>query len=111
VDDWREPVSIGTGIEPVWSKDGQVLFYRKGTEGELVAVDVEVADTIRVGEERSLFPAGEYRASTNHPEYDVAPNGERFLMLRAREIPGPGRERRIVLWQNFFTLLEERAGG
>ena len=105
VNDWREPVSIESGSEPVWAKDRLELFYRKG---DLVAVEVETTDPFRIGEERVLFPAGGYRASLTSPQYDVAPDGQRFVLLSPRAATGPVPELRMIQIQNWFTELEER---
>jgi hypothetical protein len=99
------------GIEPVWARDGQELLYRKGATGDLVAVEVETEGGFSVGEERVLFPAGMYRSELGHPQYDVAADGQRFVMLRvvgmAEEVPDPP----MVMIMNFFAELEQRLGG
>jgi hypothetical protein len=69
-------VSQGGGTEPRWNRNGRELFYFD-PQNHLVAVDVEPTPTgFRTGESRKLFQlhgAGEWR-------YDVAPDGERFLV-------------------------------
>jgi hypothetical protein len=72
---------------------------------------LEPGDPIRVGGENVLFPAGEYRANSQHPQYDVAPDGQRFLMIKPREGSGMAPNARLFLIQNFFTEVEERVGG
>jgi serine/threonine-protein kinase len=74
-------VSTGGGAEPVWSRDGRELFYRS-SGGELVAVAVETEPTFSAGARTVLFSVSDYRADVNHPQYDVAPDGRRFLMIR-----------------------------
>jgi len=111
VDDWREQVSIGGGTEPVWARSGTELFYRRGALGDLVAVEVAIAGSFRIGEEHALFPAGEYRANWLHPQYDVTPDGQRFVMLRRRSSIEAVSEARMILIQHWFTELEERLGG
>jgi hypothetical protein len=74
-------VSTGGGSEPVWSRDGRELFYRT-MEGGLVVVPVSTTSTFSMGAPRVLFSAAEYRAYLNHRMYDVAPDGQRFIMLR-----------------------------
>jgi Tol biopolymer transport system component len=110
VEDGRWPISVETGIEPVWSRDGRELFYRRGATGDLVAVEVETEGNFAIGEERVLFPAGRYRAFTSHPQYDVERDGQRFVMLRPvgmpEEIPDPP----MIQIQNFFTELQRRVG-
>jgi Tol biopolymer transport system component len=77
---WR--VSNGGGRQPVWSPDGRELFYQDG--GSLLAVSVEVTPAFSVGNPQPLF-SGPYRHSGNFftgHTYDIAPDGEKFLMIR-----------------------------
>jgi serine/threonine-protein kinase len=104
-------VSPREGIEPVWSKDGRELFYRKGTSGDLVAVAVETEGDFRIGEERVLFPAGAYLANSQHPQYDVSLDGQRFLMLRPVGGVQAATDTPVIQVLNWFTELEERVGG
>ena len=77
---WR--VSNGGGRQPVWSPDGRELFYQDG--GSLLTVSVEVTPAFSTGNPRPLF-LGPYRHSgtffSGHT-YDIAPDGEKFLMIR-----------------------------
>jgi len=111
VEDGRWQISVGRGVEPVWSRDGRELFYRRGSVGDLVAVEVETEGAFRLGEERVLFPAGRYRENRAHPQYDVAPDGQRFVMLRPIGMAEETTELRMIQIQNFFTELEQRLGG
>ena len=109
--DQRVQVSIERGIEPVWRRDGRELFYRRGSGGDLVAVEVDTEGPLQVGEESVLFPAGGYRAYSYHPQYDVAPDGRRFVMLRPLQSSGSASGPQMIQVQNWFTELEERLGG
>jgi serine/threonine-protein kinase len=101
-------ISIERGIEPVWGRDGKELFYRKSEYGDLMAVDVDTSDSLQVGAEHVLFPAGKYRANGHHTEYDVAPDGQRFVMLRPVALPDSIQKPRIILIQDWFTDLRQR---
>jgi serine/threonine-protein kinase len=107
----REQISVDVGTEPVWSRDGRELFYRKGAAGDLMAVEVETEGEFRFGEERVLFDADEYRANAQHPHYDVSPDGQRFVMLRPVEAARVVTEDPVWLVLNWFTELEERLEG
>jgi serine/threonine-protein kinase len=104
-------VSAGDGIEPVWSRDGRELFYRRGVAGDLVAVEVETASLFQRGGEQVLFPAGKYNAEPTHAQYDVAPDGQHFVMLRPLSAVASHQELRMIQVLNWFTELEERLGG
>jgi Tol biopolymer transport system component len=69
-------ISSGGGIEPRWRSDGRELFYQS-TANQVMAVELDYADTaLIVGADKPLFdfPGG--------GEYDVAPDGQRFLIIR-----------------------------
>ncbi len=70
-------VSVNGGREPVWSRDGRELFYRR--DDLLMVVPVESTDSILTTRPpRVLF---EWRFSPRGG-YDVAPDGQRFVMLQ-----------------------------
>jgi hypothetical protein len=73
-------VSRGGGAEPRWSRDGRELLFKSG--GSLVVVSVPLGPVFRPGAPRVLFPVNAYRAAINRQQYDVSPDGQRFLMIR-----------------------------
>ncbi len=76
-------VSTGGGREPVWSRDGRELFYR--TDDALMVVEVQLGDTFRAGQPRALFDDAWERDGGGGgaiANYDVTPDGQRFLMVR-----------------------------
>jgi serine/threonine-protein kinase len=74
-------ISTDGGTEPVWSRDGSELFYRSGSD-DLMAVQITATNTFSFGPKRVLFSAGQYLGDPNHTNFDVHPDGERFLMLQ-----------------------------
>jgi len=100
-------VSSAGGSEPVWAHSGRELFYRT-LEGDIVAVPVETEGTFFMGAPSVLFSALEYVSDGYHPHWDVAPDDDRFIMVRRL---AQGLLSRVVLVQNFMTELEERVGG
>ena len=87
VDSFEEPetqrrVSEEGGQQPVWSPTGDELFYRNGDK--MMAVSIQTEPVLSVGEPRVLFE-GSYRANQRIPQvqnYDISPDGQRFLMIR-----------------------------
>jgi serine/threonine-protein kinase len=77
-------ISTQGGAEPVWSRDGQELFYRN--EDRLMAVDVTTQPAFRAGKPRLLFERQYYRGWADCPHYDVSTDGHRFVMIQ------PGQE-------------------
>jgi Tol biopolymer transport system component len=98
------PVSDGGGTEPAWSRDGRELFYRSGA-GDLVAVRVGEQGSFSVGTSTTLFSAAQYASTSVHRQYDVAPDGRRFLMIRPLYREGVNQ---LVLVQHFATDLVAR---
>ena len=77
-------ISTEGGREPVWNLDGQELFYRNG--GQMMAVDITTEPAFRAGTPRLLFDA-EWEVPTlgGQANYDVSPDGQRFVMIQASE--------------------------
>jgi serine/threonine protein kinase/Tol biopolymer transport system component len=79
------PVSSGGGYEPEWRSDGQELFYLS-PDGELMAVDVEAGDTLKVGAPHVLFGTGIDVAARVQEQlggalfFDPSDDGQRFLV-------------------------------
>ncbi len=94
----RIPVSLGGGTEPVWSRDGRELFYRNGSE--LVAVDVETTPNFSVRGRQVLFE-GPYALWPYHSNYDVHPDGQRFVMIK----PYEKNSSQLVVVLNWFEEL------
>jgi len=79
VDDGKWQVSGGGGVEPVWHPGGSELFYRNGTD--LVGVVIETEPTFTAGSPQVLF-TGNYLTDPGNRQYDIAPDGQRFLMIK-----------------------------
>jgi Tol biopolymer transport system component len=93
-------VSTDGGTEPVWSRDGRELFYRDANDN-LVAAEITGASSFVVGRKRVLFSARRYAADANHTNYDVDPDGRRFLMLEITSTGGG----ELILVDHWFTEL------
>jgi serine/threonine protein kinase/Tol biopolymer transport system component len=95
-------VSIDGGREPVWSRDGRRIYYRKGKQ--MLAVNVDFRPAISFGQPRILFE-GEYDAAeVGHQHFEISHDDTRFLMVKHGEPLGP-REVRVVL--NWSEELRE----
>ena len=77
-------ISNEGGNEPLWAKNGRELFYRDGDK--MMAVPVTTQPTFRAGTPTLLFE-GQYHNDFNWspPNYDVTPDGQRFLMIQPGE--------------------------
>ena len=86
----------GGGAEPVWSPDGSELFYRSGDQ--MMVVSVQTEPTFKWGRPRVLFERS-YHSSSISPGlqyYDISPDGQRFLMIKAGG--GQGQISVVLKW-------------
>jgi len=72
-------ISSGGGEDPVWAPQGQELFYRNGQA--LMAVGIKTEPTFTPGRPVVLF-TGDYQSIPYNRQYDVTPDGRRFLMIK-----------------------------
>jgi Tol biopolymer transport system component len=100
----RQQVSVSGGVEPVWAHSGRELFYRNGAD-EMVAVAVSTGEGFRVEGEEILFAAGAYLPGVGHPQYDVLPDDQGFVMLQVSGLDDPGE---LILIDNWYLALPER---
>jgi serine/threonine-protein kinase len=98
----KYPVSQAGGTEPRWARSGRELFFR--SRGQMMSLPVPAGAGFAPGSARALFAAGAYASASNRAQYDVAPDGRRFLMIRR-----PTREgQEVVLVDDFFADIESR---
>jgi serine/threonine-protein kinase len=82
----RVQVSLHDGGEPLWSRDGRKLFYRDVEN--LIAADIStVGGVLSVTKREVMFPDNFIRRSLPHANYDVSPDGTKFLFLKATAEP------------------------
>ncbi|HET7248364.1 MAG TPA: protein kinase [Gemmatimonadales bacterium] len=76
-------VSQGTGIEPRWSPDGRTLYYEGERDGlpMLMAASVVAGTDFTVTARTPLFDISHYEPASPHANWDVAPDGSRFVMV------------------------------
>lgn len=95
----RSQVSTGGGTVPRWNRNGKELFFRTGDK--MMAVDVETGAAFRAATPKILFE----KATTG---YDVAPDGRRFLMLKAAPVTQGGTPSELHVVVNWFEELRRR---
>ena len=103
----REQVSTTGGSEPRWGRTGRELFYIDDGRN-MVAVEVQLGDTLQLGEKTTLFHLAPALLTAGLGEfytlYDVDVDDQRFLMMRALD-GGAGQDRTVMVL-NVFELLE-----
>ena len=72
-------VSTGGGQEPVWSKSGRELFFREGNRMMSVVFGPSTAQPSRPV---TLFEGTYAVCCPGLAQYDVMPDGRRFLMIK-----------------------------
>jgi serine/threonine-protein kinase len=103
-------VSAGGGKEPVWARSGKELFYRH--EGKLLVVRVDTSAPSLVVSAPSIVFADKFRPDTGGKpggvaNYDISPDGDRFLMVEEPQIANDARQldkiRVILNWAQDLT--------
>jgi Tol biopolymer transport system component len=105
-------VSDGGGAYPRWSRDGRRLFYR--TDDGLMVAPVEIVDgTFRAGKPQRILQ-GPYRGGTaglslagnSFADYEVGPDGRRFVMFPSAQEAGQGEHPHVTLITHWFDELK-----
>jgi serine/threonine-protein kinase len=107
----RELVSTDGGGQPVWARNGRELFYRASGPGpmmRMMAVDVTLGHVFTAAKPRLLWEAmrAQYPGGTGGRTYDVAPDGQRFLMIQQRDSAPQPPVTHVVLVQNWLEELK-----
>ncbi len=96
------PISTGGGSEPVWARDGRELFYRSGDKMMVVSITMEPSFTASKPE---ILFEGQYKLSApGYPWYDVSPDGQRFVMIKASGVRSAPTYVNVIL--NWFEELK-----
>ena len=84
VDTDRQQVSTNGGTQPLWTRNGQELFYE--SMGTLMRVPVKTGSTFERGTPEKVVDASPYLVRPRWGSgrmYDVSADGKRFLMIKA----------------------------
>ena len=90
----KRQVSLEGGTEPVWARSGSELFYRSGEK--MIAASVVLKPDFSVQQRRVLFEGRYILARRLHANYDVSPDGQRFLMVKEIGQTSAGQLRLIL---------------
>jgi serine/threonine-protein kinase len=104
--DRRWQVSTDGGTHPMWNRNGRELFYRNGTR--MMAIDVKIAGAdVDFGQPTVLFDKKySYGNTLSIANYDVMPDGQRFVMIREEE--GANNLRVVLNWREELASLLAR---
>jgi serine/threonine-protein kinase len=98
-------ISTEGGTEPMWNPNGRELFYRIGDK--MMAVEITEQPSFSVGKPRVLFEGPYQPTPATFSNYDVSPDGQRFLMLKPSEsTEAAPTQINVVL--NWFEELKQK---
>ena len=101
-------ISTAGGVSPRWSQSSGELFF-VAPDSKLVAVAVRGEDEPEFGTPEVLFEIDLYDGATPRPgiraQYDVSPDGKRFLVNRPTGSSGGGEIRIILDWSEELERL------
>ena len=93
------PVSIAGGSRAKWSRDGKEIFFANANAEMVLASVVVSGNAFSISDRRVLFPLRGVR------EWDVAPDGRRFMLLRDRR---DTQGLKLVVVENFLQELNAK---
>lgn len=97
------PISVRGGTEPVWAPNGRELFYRNGEW--MMAVSIETQPRFAAATPRPLFEAPYAESGAAYANFDVFPDGNRFIMIQSKVEAAASR---LVVVLNWFEELKAR---
>jgi len=98
----RIHISTNGGTDPLWRRDGRQLYYRLGDQ--MMVVDISYGPSLEAAKPRLLW-RGNYLAGAGSScgmagptsaNYDVTPDGERFLMIEDASSTAESEHLRVV---------------
>lgn len=97
-------ISTEGGLSPRWARNGEIFFRN---DDKMMSVSVETQPTFKARAPRMLFRDKSYLAPGS---YDVAPDGQHFLMIKEKEAPANSKEVSIILhWTDELKRLAPAA--
>ena len=98
-----------TRVAPAWAPNGETLYFRRFAPGEMMGVSYDAEPTFSSENPEVLFAAPYLQSSPDRPrQFDLSPDGDRFLMVKEGSLGGETTESHIVYVQHWFEELKER---
>jgi serine/threonine-protein kinase len=99
-------VSTAGGRQPLWARSGKELFYF-GSDSTLLRVPVEASGaTLNAGTPMKLFEGRYYTGVGIGRAYDVSPDGQRFLMIKATGADATAAPPQLIVVQHWTEELK-----
>jgi eukaryotic-like serine/threonine-protein kinase len=100
-------VSTDGGGNPIWGRNGRELFYLSLNKIMSVSVTTQPSFSASVPRSVADIPSGLLLSALANSFYDVSPDDQRFLFVKANTENGPPGEVRVVL--NWTEELKQLA--
>ena len=98
----RWQISTSGGTQPRWSNDGKQIYFL-GADGKVMTAPVKVKGAeLEPGAIVALFPYPQLAVTSSAYQYDVSPNGNRFVFLRASAWSVGPPLRMVVNWEGLL---------
>ncbi len=98
----RVQVSVRSGSEPVWTRDGRHIFYR--ADDKFWIADVSESPVFHASGQRVFMDDVYLPHVSPHANYDVSPDGTRLLVLK-------GDRQRLLVVHNWATEARATLAG
>ncbi len=95
-------ISTDGGGHAVWARNGHELFYRNGNK--MMVVEVSTQPNWSAGVPETIFEGPFYAIGNGNTSYDVAPDGQRFVMIKDSAEQREAAQINVVL--NWFEELK-----
>jgi len=99
--DRRWQLSSQGGTQPLWNRNGSEIFYRMGNK--MMVVDVSAGVDRLLSPPRQLFDQRYVFQNISAANYDVSPDGQRFVMIK--DEAGSGRLNVVLNWTEELKRL------
>jgi serine/threonine-protein kinase len=99
--DRRWQLSSQGGTQPLWNRNGSEIFYRMGNK--MMVVDVSAGVDRLLSPARQLFDQRYVFQNISAANYDVSPDGQRFVMIK--DEAGSGRLNVVLNWTQELKRL------
>ncbi len=99
------PISSDGGVSPVWAPGGRELFFWDIAVKTLMKVDIVPGENLSAGAPSPLF---QFNAASTQMirNYDISPDGTRFLIKAAQPATSPVAVTQLNLARNWFADLK-----
>src|SRR5262249_17012712 len=102
-------ISNSGGVFALWSRNGRELFYRTMDHQIMVASYTTKGDSFLPDKPRRWFEPNRLADTGFYQNFDISPDGKRFIALMPAEGPGEQRANKAVFLLNFFDEVRRRA--